>query len=147
MITPPPCAGDESASVHGALAVKSFPGGVSRPPIVLIDQSGLRARGIGYSRSHQWRLEAEGRFPQRVKLGNGRVTWIADEVDAYLRGLAAQRSSITVTPKSAVNKSHHKRPETARGLHTPRADTQPVESRPTTPIADLVEVKEVCDAA
>jgi predicted DNA-binding transcriptional regulator AlpA len=58
----------------------------------VIGRAGLKARGINYSRSHVWRLEAEGRFPQRVKLGKGRVAWIAHEVDTYLLDLAAERA-------------------------------------------------------
>jgi predicted DNA-binding transcriptional regulator AlpA len=92
MITPPLYPVDESASVHGVSAVKSFQDAIQRSPIVLIYQPGLRARGIDYSRSHLWRLEAEGRFPKRVKLGNGRVAWIGSEIDAYLLGLAAERA-------------------------------------------------------
>jgi prophage regulatory protein len=62
-------------------------------PITLIGQEGLKERGIRYSRSHLWRLEAEGRFPRRVKLGNGRVAWVRYEVDDYLCSLAAARSA------------------------------------------------------
>jgi prophage regulatory protein len=91
MVTPPLCPGLNAASVDAPAAVKSFLG-APRLPIVLVSPAGLRARGIDYSRSHLWRLEAEGRFPKRVKLGSGRVAWIADEVDAYLLGLAAERT-------------------------------------------------------
>jgi prophage regulatory protein len=96
MITPRIYRSGESASVQGATAFKSFLGGSPKPPITLIYQPGLKDRGIHYSRSHLWRLEAEGRFPRRVKLGNGRVAWIAQEVDAYLLGLAAERAEATV---------------------------------------------------
>jgi prophage regulatory protein len=59
----------------------------------LIGYRGLKARGIDYSRSHLWRLEAAGRFPKRVHVGSGRVSWIEHEVDNYLLGLASARDA------------------------------------------------------
>lgn len=47
-----------------------------------------------YSRQHIARLEAAGRWPKRVRLGNGprgRVGWVFDEVEAHLKKLASQR--------------------------------------------------------
>ncbi len=45
-----------------------------------------------YSRQHIARLEAEGKFPQRVQLGQCRVGWVYDEVTAHLQRLADLRS-------------------------------------------------------
>jgi predicted DNA-binding transcriptional regulator AlpA len=58
----------------------------------LLRRVGLSARGIDFSNSHLWRLEQQGRFPRRVRLGNGRVAWIEHEIDEYLEGLAAARA-------------------------------------------------------
>jgi prophage regulatory protein len=83
--------GDLSASVNIFASARVSPAGHGPRPITLIGQEGLKERGIYYSRSHLWRLEAVGRFPRRVKLGNGRVAWVRYEVDDYLCSLAAAR--------------------------------------------------------
>ncbi len=44
-----------------------------------------------YSRQHIGRLEKLGKWPKRVRLGNNRVGWIPDEVEAHLQGLADKR--------------------------------------------------------
>jgi len=41
----------------------------------------------GYSKTSLYRLEAEGRFPKRVKLGENSTGWYAHEVDEYLASL------------------------------------------------------------
>lgn len=40
--------------------------------------------GIPYSFMHIARLEKDGKFPQRIKLGACRVAWFADEVEAWI---------------------------------------------------------------
>lgn len=48
----------------------------------------------GYKRPTLYRLEAEGRFPKRLKLGRGQggaVGWRSDEVDAWIEARAAGR--------------------------------------------------------
>lgn len=50
----------------------------------LVDWKTLKAMGICYSRQHIGRLEAQGRFPLRVRLGQCRVSWVAEEVDAWI---------------------------------------------------------------
>lgn len=74
--------------------------------ITLIGHEGLKARGIDYSRSHLWRLEAAGRFPKRVHVGSGRVAWIQHEVDNYLSDLASARDFIPLATKLATGGSH-----------------------------------------
>ena len=60
-------------------------------PIVLIDEAGLRARGIKYSRVHRWRLVKAGRFPVPVKLSERRHAYVESEIDEWLaRKLAAR---------------------------------------------------------
>lgn len=44
-----------------------------------------------YSRQHIGRLEKDGKWPKRVRLGNNRVGWILDEIEAHLQGLADKR--------------------------------------------------------
>lgn len=44
-----------------------------------------------YSRQHIGRLEKDGKWPKRVRLGNNRVGWILDEIEAHLQGLADRR--------------------------------------------------------
>lgn len=48
-----------------------------------------------YSRAHLDRLEAEGRFPKRVRLGRARVAWVEDEVDEWIAERVAERDGST----------------------------------------------------
>ena len=41
-------------------------------------------RKTNLSKSTIYRLEAQGNFPQRVRLGANSTAWHADEVDAWL---------------------------------------------------------------
>ena len=41
----------------------------------------------GYSKTTIYRLEAEGKFPRRVKLGENSSGWFAHEVAEYLASL------------------------------------------------------------
>lgn len=50
------------------------------------------------SRSTINRLEAEGKFPRRIMLGDGRaVGWFEEEIDAWL----ASRPRVVAAPKAA----------------------------------------------
>lgn len=40
--------------------------------------------GIPYTPQHIARLEAAGKFPQRIKLGPNRVAWLLSEVNAWV---------------------------------------------------------------
>lgn len=44
-----------------------------------------------YSRAHLDRLEAAGRFPRRVKLGQARVAWVESEVIEWIEHQVATR--------------------------------------------------------
>ncbi len=58
----------------------------------LVTQRGLKAEyGVDYSNGHLLRLEAQGRFPRRVKIGGGRTAWFAHEIEAWLRSLGTIR--------------------------------------------------------
>lgn len=45
---------------------------------------------VGLCRSMIYRLESEGRFPRRIKLGVRAVGWIESEIEAWIRKRAAQ---------------------------------------------------------
>jgi prophage regulatory protein len=63
----------------------------SSPPR-LVTHRGLKAEyGVDYSNGHLLRLEAQGRFPRRIKIGGGRTVWFAHEIEAWLRSLGATR--------------------------------------------------------
>ena len=49
--------------------------------------------GIPYSFQHIARLEAAGKFPRRIKLGQCRVAWIMDEVLEWIEERIAQREA------------------------------------------------------
>jgi prophage regulatory protein len=48
-----------------------------------------------YSPAHIARLEAAGQFPKRVRLGAGRVGWVDEEVEDWLRQRMAERGTRT----------------------------------------------------
>ncbi len=61
-----------------------------RPGILRIPDA---EAATGYGRSSLYRLEAEGNFPRRVKLGlgrNGAVGWRTADIEAWLEERAAQ---------------------------------------------------------
>jgi predicted DNA-binding transcriptional regulator AlpA len=56
----------------------------------LYDRVDLRRRGIKLSNSTLLRLEASGRFPVRVRIGNS-VAWLVDEIDRHVEDLRNAR--------------------------------------------------------
>lgn len=52
---------------------------------------------VPYSRQHIARLEKADLFPKRVRLGQCRVCWLADEVRAWLQSRIDSRD-LTDTP-------------------------------------------------
>ncbi len=48
-----------------------------------------------YSPAHIARLEADGRFPKRVRLGAGRVGWVDREIDDWVNARIAERDAHT----------------------------------------------------
>ena len=58
----------------------------------LIDHSGLKDKGIRFSRVHVRRLEDKGRFPKHVDLGENRIAWVESEVDDWLEAKLAARN-------------------------------------------------------
>ena len=55
----------------------------------------LRRRELQHKTGHHpaWldKLEKQGKFPKRVKLGEKAVAWVEDEVDAWLKQKVAER--------------------------------------------------------
>ena len=48
---------------------------------------------VPYSASHTWRLERLGQFPRRIRLGGNRVAWLQSEVNSWVDGKIALRTS------------------------------------------------------
>jgi prophage regulatory protein len=51
------------------------------------------AKGVPYTNEHLARLEKQGKFPQRVPIGEARVAWIEEEIDSWIADRAAQRTT------------------------------------------------------
>lgn len=45
-----------------------------------------------YSLNHLRRLEAQGSFPKRVRIGANRVAWVREEIDDWLQCRIAERT-------------------------------------------------------
>jgi len=57
----------------------------------LIDEDGLREKGITYSRQHRHRLSKDGKFPKPVRGAGNRNAYVESEIDAYLAKQIAER--------------------------------------------------------
>jgi prophage regulatory protein len=53
----------------------------------------METYSILYSRRQIDRLEAAGKFPKRVLIGERRVAWVASEIDTYVEQQIAKRST------------------------------------------------------
>lgn len=61
----------------------------------LVTKKELRSLyGIPYSFQHIARLETAGRFPRRVQLGQCRVAWLSEEVQAWIDERVANRDKV-----------------------------------------------------
>jgi prophage regulatory protein len=60
----------------------------------LLSKKGVTEKVL-YSPAHIARLEAAGLFPKRVRLGQGRVGWVEEEVNGWLRERIALRDAHT----------------------------------------------------
>ena len=58
-----------------------------------IISAGERRRLVPYSDMHIWRLEQDGRFPKRVRLGANRVGWSLLEVQAWIKARKSERTT------------------------------------------------------
>ena len=61
----------------------------------------LEDYGVLYGRRQIDRLEAAGKFPKRVPIGDCRVGWVETEVDAHVNRAIASRSRLAGTLGSA----------------------------------------------
>jgi prophage regulatory protein len=57
----------------------------------LLDYQALKERGIPWTRVHLGRLEAAGKFPQHIDVGDNSIAWFEDEIDDFLEQKAAAR--------------------------------------------------------
>ena len=48
---------------------------------------------VSYSKAHIDRLEVAGLFPKRIRLGQGRVAWVEDEVISWIKQRILERDS------------------------------------------------------
>ena len=61
--------------------------------VVLLDDAGLRALGIAFSRQHRHRLIRQGRFPRPLKLGESKIAWLASEIHEWIAARVAERDA------------------------------------------------------
>jgi prophage regulatory protein len=47
---------------------------------------------IPYSQNHLRRLEAQGNFPKRIRIGANRVAWLREEIDRWIEARVAARN-------------------------------------------------------
>jgi prophage regulatory protein len=59
---------------------------------MLLSKKQVRAMVL-YCPAHIARLEKAGTFPKRVRLGQGRVGWVKEEVEAWVRARIAERDN------------------------------------------------------
>jgi prophage regulatory protein len=59
----------------------------------LVQYAGLKSRGIPFTRVHLRRLEAAGKFPRHIDLGENTVAWFEDELDDFIEQKAAERAT------------------------------------------------------
>ena len=46
---------------------------------------------IPYSKVQIWRLERQGRFPRRIRIGPKRIGWLETEIDDWIRSRVDER--------------------------------------------------------
>ncbi len=59
----------------------------------LLDEAGLREKGIKFSRQHRHRLIRKGEFPKPVKIGANTNAWPEAEIDQYIKDRIAARDN------------------------------------------------------
>jgi prophage regulatory protein len=63
----------------------------------------LRPAGVHFVRKHIRDLELRGEFPQRFKLGEKSVAWVAEEVDAWVDAkIRARRPVVKATERESA---------------------------------------------
>lgn len=61
---------------------------------ILLTRGDLPRLGLNLSPSTLLRLEAEGKFPKRVRIGAHSVAWLASEIHEHITKLAAERDVV-----------------------------------------------------
>ncbi len=59
----------------------------------LLSKKAVREK-VCYSPQHIARLEKAGKYPKRVRLGQGRVAYVEEEVDQWIEDRIAERDAI-----------------------------------------------------
>lgn len=59
------------------------------PELIVADEIAQR---IPYSQNQLRRLEAQGSFPKRVRIGANRVAWVRSEIDQWIEARMAARN-------------------------------------------------------
>lgn len=80
---------------------------ITRPRITLF--AGLAMLGVPYSKRQIARLEAAGKFPKRVAIGEKMVGWVTDEVVAHVDRWVAARDADNDVPKPERTRPQRKR--------------------------------------
>ena len=63
----------------------------------------LREHGVLYTRGYLAKLEAAGKFPLRVHLGEARIAWVEQEINAWIAAkIKARKNSITQPRRTGV---------------------------------------------
>jgi prophage regulatory protein len=65
-------------------------------PPRIISWSTLRTI-VPYTRQHILRLEAAGKFPRRIQVGENRVGWLVTEVEAWIDARVLARDELSPT--------------------------------------------------
>jgi prophage regulatory protein len=60
----------------------------------LLDEQGLKQKGIKFSRQHRHRLVRQGKFPRPVKIGINTNAWPEPEIDRYIEACIAERDAL-----------------------------------------------------
>jgi prophage regulatory protein len=59
----------------------------------ILDDRGLKEKGIPFSRQHRHRLINAGKFPKPVKIGDATNGWIEAEIDKYIQDKISERDA------------------------------------------------------
>jgi prophage regulatory protein len=62
----------------------------------LLSSCDLNAVGISYCSTHLARLEVQGKFPKRVRIGENRIAWVAAEIEAWIDARIAERAEASL---------------------------------------------------
>ena len=66
---------------------------IQRKPVVL--------KRVGLSDPAVWRLERDGKFPKRFRLGTHSVGWLKSEIDGWIALQSSNRLQVAPVPQKA----------------------------------------------